>query len=162
MPNARPPHRATPPLASAEDRLQMVRLATAAIGGLSASALEVERGGVSYTIDSLRAIRRSDPDRPLRLLLGSDAALQIRSWHEFSALLREASFVIFSRPPQALDPAQLERLGFPLERTELLSLDTPAISARMVRERLRRGEPVIDLVTPQVAEYIRERGLYRS
>lgn len=162
MPNAQPPHRATPPLASARDRLQMIRLATAEQGGLRASALEVERGGVSYTIDTLREVRRLEPHRRLRLLLGSDAALQIQSWHEWQALLREASFTIFSRDSQPLEPVQLERLGFPRERTELVALDTPAISARMVRSRLERGEEVLDLVTPEVAEYIRDRGLYRS
>ena len=162
MPNAQPPHRATPPLAAARDRLQMIRLATAEQGGLRASALEVERGGVSYTIDTLREVRRLEPHRRLRLLLGSDAALQIQSWHEWQALLREASFTIFSRDSQPLEPVQLERLGFPRERTELVALDTPAISARMVRSRLERGEEVLDLVTPEVAEYIRDRGLYRS
>ena len=162
MPNAQPPHRATPPLASARDRLQMIRLATAEQGRLRASALEVERGGVSYTIDTLREVLRLEPHRRLRLLLGSDAALKIQSWHEWQALLREASFTIFSRDSQPLEPVQLERLGFPRERTELVALDTPAISARMVRSRLERGEEVLDLVTPEVAEYIRDRGLYRS
>jgi nicotinate-nucleotide adenylyltransferase len=162
MPNAQPPHRAAPPLASAQDRLQMIRLATADLDRLSASALEVERGGVSYTIDSLRALQLTEPNRPVRLLLGSDAALQIQSWHEWQTLLREASFTIFSRPPQPPDRIQLERLGFPMERTELVALQTPAISARMVRERLGRGESVQDLLTPEVAEYIRDRGLYRS
>ena len=162
MPNAQPPHRAAPPLASAQDRLQMVRLATANLSRVSGSALEVERGGLSYTIDSLRALRLTEPNRPVRLLLGSDAAEQIQSWHEWQALLREATFTIFSRAPQPLDPEKLERLGFPLDRTQLVALDTPAISARMVRERLGRGEAVEDLLTPEVAEYIRDRGLYRS
>jgi len=162
MPNAQPPHRSTPPLASAQDRLQMVRLATANVDGLSASALEVERGGASYTIDSLRQLRRSQPNRPLRLLLGFDAALQIQAWHEAQTLLREASFVIFSRPQLGLDPSQLKLIGFPPDRTEVVTLQTPAISARMVRERLGRGEPALDLLTPEVADYIRDRGLYRS
>jgi nicotinate-nucleotide adenylyltransferase len=162
MPNAQPPHRNAPPLAPAWDRLEMVRLATAHIKGLSASAAEVEHGGLSYTIETFRRLRSSEPERPLRLLLGSDAALQIDSWHEAQALLREASFVIFSRPEVAFSPGQLERLGFPAERTQLVTLQTPAISGRMVRERLRLGEAVLDLVTPEVAEYIRDRGLYRS
>ncbi|MDQ6692182.1 MAG: nicotinate (nicotinamide) nucleotide adenylyltransferase [Candidatus Dormibacteraeota bacterium] len=162
MPNAQPPHRTSLPLAPAQDRLQMVRLATANVRGLSVCPLEVERGGISYTIDTFRRLRLSEPDRPLQLLLGSDAALQIESWHEAQELLREASFVIFSRPPVALASGQLERLGFPADRTQVVTLQTPAISGRMVRERLRRGEPVLDLVTPEVADYIRDRGLYRS
>lgn len=161
MPNAQPPHRSTPPLASPQDRLEMVRLATEDVDGLSASALEVERGGASYTIDSLRLLRRSQPNRPLRLLLGFDAALQIQAWHEARALLSEASFVIFSRPQVGLDPHQLELIGFPPDRTEVVTMRTPAISARMVRERLGRGEPVFDLLTAEVADYIRDRGLYR-
>lgn len=160
MPNAQPPHRSTPPLASPQDRLQMVRLATANVVGLSASALEVERGGPSYTIDSLRQLRLLEPNRPLRLLLGSDAALQIQTWRQAQELLSEASFVIFSRGQVRLDPRQLELIGFPLDRTEVVTLQTPAISARVVRERLLRGEPVPELLTPEVAEYIRERGLY--
>ena len=161
MPNAQPPHRSTPPLASPQDRLQMVRLATANVGGLSACTLEVERGGPSYTIDSLRQLRRLEPNRPLRLLVGSDAALQIQAWHEAEALLSEASFVIFSRPQVRFDPGQLELIGFPAERTQVVTLETPAISARMVRERLGSGEPVNDLLTPEVTDYIRDRGLYR-
>jgi nicotinate-nucleotide adenylyltransferase len=140
----------------------MVRLATANLSGLYASGVEVERGGLSYTIDTFRRLRESEPARPYRLLLGSDAALQIESWHEAAALLGEASFVIFSRPQVTLAPGQLERLGFPAERTQVVTLETPPISGRMVRERLRRGEPVQDLLTPEVADYIRDRGLYRS
>jgi nicotinate-nucleotide adenylyltransferase len=162
MPNAQPPHRTSPPLAPAQERLQMVALATANLNCLSACGLEVERGGVSYTIDTFRRLRLSEPDRPFRLLLGSDAALQIESWHESAALLAEASFVIFSRPQVTLAPGQLQRLRFPAARTEVVTLETPAISGRMVRERLRRGESVLDLVTPEVAGYIRDRGLYRS
>lgn len=160
MPNAQPPHRAGPPLAPAADRLRMVQLAVAELEGVSASSLEVERGGVSYTIDTVRQLRRNEPLRAFTLLLGSDAALQIRTWHEWEALLDEASFTIFSRPNVRLEAGELERLGFPPERTQLVALRTPPISARMVRERLAQGQPVDDFLVPAVATYIRERGLY--
>ena len=161
MPNSLPPHRATAPLAGPEDRLEMVRLAVRGRPGLSASAVEVRRGNTSYTIDTLRELRRTEPERPLRLLLGSDAALAIQSWHEAEALLEEASFIIFSRPSVALDTGQLEKLGFPLRRTQLIRFETPAISARMVRERLAQGEPVAEFLPTEVAGYIRDHGLYR-
>ena len=160
MPNARPPHRAGPPLAPAEDRLRMVQLAVADLEGILACGLEVERGGVSYTIDSVRQLRSTEPERGFRLLLGSDAALQIRSWHESQALLDEATFTIFSRPDVRLAAGELERLGFPPQRTQLVTLRTPAISARLVRERLAQRQPVDDMLAPSVAAYIRERGLY--
>jgi nicotinate-nucleotide adenylyltransferase len=160
MPNAQPPHRSRPPVASAADRLAMVELATAGIPGVCASAVEVERGGISYTIDTLRRLRAAKREQPVTLLLGSDAALQIGSWHQAEALLREASFLIFNRAEVVLDAGELQRLGFPAQRTRVLSIKTPAISARMVRERLGRGEPVDGLLAPGVAAYIRDRGLY--
>jgi nicotinate-nucleotide adenylyltransferase len=160
MPNADPPHRAVPPVASAADRLRMVELAVQGIDGIRASALEVERGGRSYTIDTLRALRRADPERQVALLLGFDAALQIRAWHEAEALFREASFVVFSRPSVAFQSAQLSQLGFPPSATTLVHIETPPISARTIRERLGRGEPVDAMIAPAVAAYIRDHHLY--
>ncbi|MEO6796156.1 MAG: nicotinate-nucleotide adenylyltransferase [Candidatus Dormibacter sp.] len=160
MPNAQPPHRARPPLAPAADRLRMVQLAVAALEGISASSLEVERGGVSYTIDTVRQLRHNEPLRAFTLLLGSDAALQIRTWHACETLLDEASFTIFSRPDVSMEAGELERLGFPPRRTQLVTLRTPPISARMVRERLAQGRPVDAFLVPAVATYIHERGLY--
>lgn len=160
MPNAQPPHRTVPPVASAADRLRMVELAVDGIDGVRASAFEVERGGRSYTLDTLRALRRANPDRPLALLLGFDAALQIRAWHEADAVLREARFIVFSRPSVALKSAQLSELGFPPRATTRVQIETPPISARTIRERLSRGEPVDAMVVPAVAAYIRDHGLY--
>jgi nicotinate-nucleotide adenylyltransferase len=161
MPNAQPPHRSDPPLASAEDRMRMVELAVAHQPGLVASRLEVERGNVSYTIDTVRELARRFPRQRFELLLGSDAALQIRSWHEAGALLAEASFTIFNRPETSLAPQTMHELGFAPARTRVVHLDTPAIAAHQIRDRLARGSPIDDLVPPAVAEYISEKGLYR-
>ena len=91
VPNAHPPHRSAAPVASAEDRMRMVELAARDRAGLIASRIEVDRGGISYTIDTVRELARSRPGRRFELLLGSDVALQIRAWHEADALLKEAS-----------------------------------------------------------------------
>ncbi|HEV3096709.1 MAG TPA: nicotinate-nucleotide adenylyltransferase [Candidatus Dormibacteraeota bacterium] len=160
MPNAQPPHRSDPPLASAEDRMRMVELAVAQQPGLVASRVEVERGNVSYTIDTVRELARRFPRQRFELLLGSDAALQIRSWHEAAALLAEASFVIFNRPETSLAPQTMHELGFAPARTRVVHLDTPAIAAHQIRDRLARGSPIDDLVPPAVAEYISEKRLY--
>jgi nicotinate-nucleotide adenylyltransferase len=160
MPNARPPHRTMPPVASAIDRLAMVELAVEGLHAIRASALEVERGGVSYTIETIRELRAADPDRRFTLLLGADAALQIRAWHQSEALLSESSFVVFSRPPVAFDPGQLEQLGFPPGRTRQITIETPAISARTIRDRFRHGQAVGEMIAPAVAAYIRDHALY--
>src|SRR4029077_11740448 len=162
MPNAMPPHRSAAPVASAGDRLRMVQLAVDRQPGLLPSALEVDRGGASYTIDTVRELARHFPGRRFAILLGSDAALQIRSWHDADALLDEAQFVIFNRPETTLAPQTLHELGFAPARTQIVHLDTPAIAAHQVRDRLARGAPIDDLVPAAVADYIRAHQLYRS
>jgi nicotinate-nucleotide adenylyltransferase len=162
MPNAMPPHRTAAPVASADDRLRMVQLAVDSQPGLAPSALEIDRGGISYTIDTVRELVRAFPGRPFAILLGSDAALQIRSWHEPDALLDEARFVIFNRPETTLAPQTLHELGFDPTRTQIVHLDTPAIAAHQVRDRLARGAAIDDLVPAAVADYIRTHHLYPS
>jgi nicotinate-nucleotide adenylyltransferase len=160
VPNAQPPHRSDPPLAPAEDRMRMVELAVEDQPGLLASRVEVDRGNISYTIDTVRELARRFPGQRFELLLGSDAALQIRSWHEASALLAETNFVIFNRPETSLAPQTMHELGFAPARTRVVHLDTPAIAAHQIRDRLARGAPIDDLVPARVAAYIREKGLY--
>jgi nicotinate-nucleotide adenylyltransferase len=161
MPNATPPHRTAAPVAPAEDRMRMVEVAVAGYDGLVASRVEVDRGGISYTFDTIRELAREYPGQRFTLLIGSDAALQIRSWHNADALLDEASFVIFNRPETALAPQTLHELGFAAARTRIVHLDTPPIAAHQVRDRLARGAPIDDLVPAGVADYIRVHELYQ-
>ena len=139
----------------------MVELAVAPQPGLLASRLEVDRGNVSYTIDTVRELARRFTGQRFALLLGSDAALKIRDWHEAGALLAEASFVIFNRPETSLAPQTMHELGFAPARTRVVHLDTPAIAAHQIRDRLARGSSIDDLVPSAVADYIRAHGLYR-
>jgi nicotinate-nucleotide adenylyltransferase len=160
MPNARPPHRMEAPAAGAEDRMRMVELATAGQPGLAPSRIEVDRGGISYTIDTIRQLVRQLPGQRFAILLGSDAALKIRSWRDADALLDEASFVIFNRPETTLAPQTLHELGFAPARSRIVHLDTPPIAAHQVRDRLARGIAIDDLVPAVVADYIRSHALY--
>src|SRR2546423_14558477 len=98
MPNATPPHRTAAPVASAQDRMRMVELAVAGLDGLVPSRIEVDRGGISYTIDTIRQLARDLPGQRFALLLGADAALQIRSWRDPDALPDEANLILFKRP----------------------------------------------------------------
>src|SRR5205807_8070998 len=86
MPNAMPPHRTAAPVASADDRLRMVQLAVDLQPGLAPSALEVDCGGNSYTIDTVRELVRAFPGRLIAILLGYDAADHIRNWPDADAL----------------------------------------------------------------------------
>lgn len=161
MPNATPPHRTAVPVAPADDRMRMVELAVAGQNGVLASRTEVDRGGISYTIDTIRQLAREYPRQRFAFLIGSDAALQIRSWHDADALLDEGYFVIFNRPETALAIETLRELGFVPARSRIVHLDTPAIAAHQVRDRVARGAPIDDLVPSAVADFIRTHELYQ-
>ena len=161
MPNATPPHRTAVPVAPADDRMRMVELAVAGQNGVLASRTEVDRGGISYTIDTIRQLAREYPRQRFAFLIGSDAAVQIRSWHDAEALLTEGYFVIFNRPETALAIETLRELGFVPARSRIVHLDTPAIAAHQVRDRVARGAPIDDLVPSAVADFIRTHELYQ-
>ena len=160
MPNARPPHKVDGPHAGALDRLAMVELAVRGRPGLRGCDLEVLRGGVSYTIDTLAALTSRFPEETFALLLGYDAALQIRSWHRPDDLMRATHFVIFERPSIDLEAPELYALGFPPARTQILRIHTPPIAAHEIRQRLQAGQSVEGLLPDPVATYIHEHELY--
>ncbi len=161
IPNAHPPHRGVAPDATPQDRLRMVELAVAGRPRLRASRIEIDRGGLSYTIDTMRALAHAHSSRQFSVLLGYDAALEIRNWHEATALLADFSFVVFNRPDVAVAAQTIYDLGFAPGRTRIVHVDTPAISAHLVRDRLKRGASIDDLVPSTVAGYIAAHGLYR-
>ena len=161
MPNAHPPHRQEP-MAGPEARMRMVELAVAGRRGLIASRLEIERGGASYTIDTLRELATRFPGQGFALLIGADAAQHIRDWHQARTLLSEATFVIFNRPGTTTEPDALAALGFDPARTRVVQLETPDVSAREIRARLAAGLPIDGLVPAAVADFIREHQLYRA
>lgn len=140
----------------------MVELAVAGEAHLVASRLEVERGGTSFTIDTVEELAQRFPGQRFELLLGADAAEQVQHWHRADELLGEAWFVVFNRPGSLLDGRQIETLGFPPDRTRIVHLRTPPISAHAIRARLAAGQPIDDLVPPGVADYIRSRHLYAA
>lgn len=161
MPNAHPPHRQEPH-ASADDRSRMVELAVVGQPQLVASRLEVERGGISFTIDTVRELGERFPGQRFELLLGADVAEHVEHWHRAGELLAQAWFVIFNRPGSRLDDRAIERLGFDRQRTRIVHLRTPDIAAHAIRARLAAAQAIDDLVPPAVAEYIRSHHLYAA
>jgi len=139
----------------------MARLAAAGRPWLGVWDWEARRPGRSYTVDTLRAFRHLRPaDEPF-LILGWDAARDLRTWREPEEVLRLASLVVVGRPgldsPTAED---LRRAGIdPLRAINCVAL-TPDVAATTVRRLAATGEPLEDLVPGVVEDYIRERGLY--
>ncbi|MCW3033937.1 MAG: nadD [Solirubrobacterales bacterium] len=151
-------------------RLAMSRLAAETQPGVEASALEIERGGPSYTADTLSAIHAGDPEDELTFIVGADTALTLPGWRRPETVLALARLAVASRPGsdggQVLDAlAQIPIAaapGAPHTRPEVVFLSMAPIeaSSSLARERLAAGQPVSDLLDPAVERYIREHGLY--
>jgi nicotinate-nucleotide adenylyltransferase len=182
VPCALQPHKPKGPRASGADRLAMVELAVDGEPGLEASALEVERGGVSYTIDTLDALRSQD--RAPLFIVGLDSVADLPTWHEHERLLSEYDLVAVDRPGCSVaaravggHPALARRLqpvaARPGAGAALLGPGTARggrifhvaippcdVSSSLVRSRILAHEPITDLVPPRVARYIQDHGLY--
>jgi nicotinate-nucleotide adenylyltransferase len=170
MPASRSPFKPVEEDPGPEHRLRMCRLAVADAGRLEVSALEIERGGPSYTVDTLRALHAVHLDTQLTLIVGADVADTLSAWREPSELLALAELAVALRAeyepgePQeirsALDP--LLSGSAPYFGLRFLRMPVIDTSSSSVRERVRRGVAVEELVGPAVATYIAANGLYRD
>jgi nicotinate-nucleotide adenylyltransferase len=156
-------------------RLGMCRLAVVGVDGVEACALEVERDGPSYTVDTLEAFHAEHPDIEVTFILGADVARTLPSWFEAFKLPQLAHFAVAVRVDsgagevgKALEPwvRTFDRRsvgrqpgGGPIG---FLSMPMCNVSSSMVRERVRAGESIEGLVEPAVAGYIAEHGLYSA
>jgi nicotinate-nucleotide adenylyltransferase len=155
VPAWRSPHKSRM-RAGGEHRLAMLRLARRDNPALQVSDLELRRRGPSYTIDSVRALRRQWGGRPF-LLLGGDALLDLSAWRESEALLREARVVVFARPGAEKAARRARSLGLRYHELALSSISSSAI-----RNLLRRGLSIRYQVPESVRLYIERNGLYRT
>ncbi len=161
-----PPHKsAVGRMASPEDRLNMVRLAVGDNPFFEASDLEIARSGTSYTIDTVRGLKRQYYGG-IYLIVGGDSVGELKTWKDARELMRECKLAVGRRPGFELPSAEeLEReLG--VHGEELLSnvVDIPqvGVSSTDIRRRVREGKSVKYLVPDRVRAYIEERGLYRD
>lgn len=160
VPAGIPPHK-DGAVASGADRLAMCRLAVAGHPQLRVGDWEVVRGGPSYTVDTLRAFHAERPADDPHLILGWDAAREIRSWRAPDEVLRLARLVVVARPGLANpDKESLQRAGIDPSRVTLCLLGTPDVAATEIRRLSARSAAIASLVPPAVEAYIRERGLY--
>ena len=138
------------------DRLAMTRAAFADLEGIEVSTVELDRGGDTYTVDTLIALQEARPDDEHWLIVGSDVARQLDTWHRPDVVRSLTRMVVYERPGSvgARPPA-----GWPFELVDLPLLD---VSSTDIRDRVRRGEPIDGLVPPSVADIVRRRGLYRE
>ena len=158
-----PPNKVEQVLTDARDRHEMVRLAVRENDRFECSTIEIERGGVSYTIDTIRQLKRQlEVGSHIHLLLGADEAKMLMTWRDPKGIAELADIVVANRPGHPVAEA-LENLSADLaERIIRLQIPGVDISSSDIRARVARGESITYLVPPEVEKYIVREGLYRE
>ncbi|WP_115686028.1 nicotinate-nucleotide adenylyltransferase [Corynebacterium senegalense] len=145
-------------VSDSEDRYLMTVIATASNPRFHVSRVDIERGGRTYTIDTLTDLHDEYPDADLFFITGADALGSIMSWHHWDKMFDLAEFVGVTRPGYELreDMLPLEHQ----ERVHLIEIPAMSISSTDCRERARSGRPVWYLVPDGVVQYIAKNDLY--
>lgn len=184
IPTGHPPHKAHGSLAPAVHRAAMVRLAIDGESTFAMSDIELQRAGTSYSIDTFRTLQsQTAPNTEWFFIVGLDAFLDLPTWKEAETLLRLSHFVVVSRPGMAFDRVTTMPLSPPIDRHmiheldsglrreltvaipgggELTLLDLPPcdVSSSVIRDRVRMGGSLRDLLPPSVESYIIRHDLY--
>jgi nicotinate-nucleotide adenylyltransferase len=148
-------HRSVTP---AEDRLAMVEAAVGGVEGVESGRLEIDRGGESYTADTLVALQSVYPGASLFLIVGWDVAAELTTWERWDEIQQLATLVVVNRPG-AGRPAGLDGAGWRVEEVTVPNLE---ISSTDLRERAATGRPLDYLVPEAAVHCLRARGLYAT
>ncbi|MCK0437979.1 nicotinate-nucleotide adenylyltransferase [Gordonia alkaliphila] len=148
----------------AEHRYLMTVIATASNPDFTVSRVDIDRSGITYTVDTLGDLRREYPDDELFFITGADALETILTWQNWEALFELANFIGVSRPGYALDASHLDDYlaTKPADALQTMEIPALAISSTDCRARAREGRPVWYLVPDGVVQYISKHGLYRK
>jgi nicotinate-nucleotide adenylyltransferase len=157
VPTGKPSFKQHQSVSPAEHRYLMTVIATASNPRFTVSRVDVDRPGLTYTVDTLRDLRDERPDAELFFITGADAIEQILTWKDAGELWDMAHFVAVTRPDHHLAVD-----GLPADRVTTLEVPALAISSTDCRRRAEAGLPVWYLVPDGVVQYIAKHGLYRG
>lgn len=157
VPTGQPTFKQEQDVTLAEHRYLMTVIATASNPRFTVSRVDIERPGLTYTVDTLRDLKTLRPDADLFFITGADAIEQILTWKDAEELFAMAHFVAVTRPGHTLSVD-----GLPADRVSIQEIPALAISSTDVRARARAGQPVWYLVPDGVVQYIAKHRLYRG
>ncbi|MEN7973325.1 MAG: nicotinate-nucleotide adenylyltransferase [Verrucomicrobiota bacterium] len=167
IPAAIPPHKQHLQRVGADHRLNMLRLATEADLRFSVSDVEIQRGGVSYTLNTIRELRAECPDVQWVLVVGSDTLVDLHNWYKIDELLDLCEVATFLRPGEndlekiigKVQVAERHRQGL---LDNIVEAHQVEVSSTEIRMRVAEGLSIRYLVPPEVEMYIFEHGLYQG
>ncbi|MFC8800674.1 nicotinate-nucleotide adenylyltransferase [Promicromonospora sp. NPDC057138] len=157
VPTGRPGFKQKQRVTPAEHRYLMTVIATASNPRFTVSRVDIDRAGLTYTVDTLRDLRAERPEADLYFISGADAIQQILRWKDAEKLWDMAHFVAVTRPGHMLSVD-----GLPRDGVTTLEVPALAISSTDCRRRAEEGLPVWYLVPDGVVQYIAKHGLYRG
>jgi nicotinate-nucleotide adenylyltransferase len=157
VPTGQPWQKSERTVSPPEHRYLMTVIATASNPRFTVSRVDIDRGGPTYTVDTLGDLHAADPDAQLFFITGADALAQILSWRDVDQVFRYAHFVGVTRPGYELDGKHL-----PDGVVSLVEVPAMAISSTDCRDRVAAGRPVWYLVPDGVVQYISKAHLYRD
>lgn len=155
IPAAEPPHRKKPGV-SAENRYEMTALAVESNPVFKPSRIELKRAEISYTVDTLAALRSRSPDSDFYLIVGADELNSFTAWKRWNKILELSELVAMNRPGfdfDSVDSAVSENCRF-------VEIPALSVSSRIIRQRCREGRPIRYLVPAAVRNFIIEKNLY--
>lgn len=129
----------------------MVELAVLGIPGLTASSFEVDRGGVSYTFDTMKTLTEQEPDTKFHFIIGGDMIDTLHKWYKIDELMKMVTFVGVSRPGTDGETK------YPITMVRIPEVD---LSSTLIRNRMQTGGTIQFLVPENIVTYIRQEGLY--
>lgn len=162
IPTCVSPHKSNKGLIAFEDRAKMCELAFAdeiESGKFEISDIEKRMGGTSYTINTIRELKRQYPDdAEFYLIIGGDMLFYFDKWYRYEALLGECKVVAAAR--ENSEYSDMCEYAAEMGRIKVLNLHVTEVSSTEIREKLKNGESITGLVPEAVEGYIKERGLY--
>jgi nicotinate-nucleotide adenylyltransferase len=161
VPNARSPFKTNQEISSESDRIAMLEIAVADTPWLDVSTIELDRGGISYTIDTLNQLHQQQPGAKLFFLMGADSLLDLPSWRDPNGILSLAEIAVATRPGVSPDLAPIQS-SLPTAKNRIHIIETPliALSSTDIRRRVHARKPITFLVPAPVEHYIAKHGLY--
>jgi nicotinate-nucleotide adenylyltransferase len=163
VPSASPPHKPNQFLSAPTDRLAMLKLAIHERPQLFVDSIEFERPGPSFTVDTLRELRRRDPESDFVFIMGADSLRELHLWRDPGGIVAQAELAVARRPGVAIDLAEVNRrVPGAAERVNVVDVPLIGVSSSDIRRRVVAGEPISFQMPWKVEMYIRERKLYCS
>lgn len=159
IPCASPPHKQDPKylsqMASSQHRFEMVKIAINGNPFFEVSDLEIKRGGISYTVETVNYLVEQFPDREFYLLIGADQFEEFHTWRDPDEIVKKVHLLVFNRYGYRVTESKFSKYA------NFITVPNVDVSASSIRDRLRQGKSIKYLVPPGVEEYIYRNKLYR-